>query len=92
MDYARKMSLQNTISCRKNPFSRGDILKRDILWEFMNNEKKLEKIKEGNLLYRALRQFSWFHPLQQNVIYEKHLSVSKIREYTKYLKNKMNRS
>ncbi|MGD9275858.1 MAG: hypothetical protein PVJ67_01670 [Candidatus Pacearchaeota archaeon] len=76
----------------KNPFPKDDLLKRNVLLEFMNNGRGPEEIKENDLLQRAFIQFRQFYSLQQICIYGGHLPVEEMRRYTKYLKNNVNRS
>ena len=78
------MSLQTNVR-QGNPFEEGDLLKRGVLWTWLNEKQKQEEIFENPLLCKAINQFRWFHSTQQEVLYSD-LDVEKIRGLTKYLK------
>ena len=82
------MSLQTNMQQNneeKNPWKKGDLLSREVLWEFINNSANPEKIIKESALYRAIRQFTWFHTSEQKVLYDK-FNLNELRGLSKYLK------
>ena len=74
----------------KNPFPRGELLKKDILWKFLNNGRDPRDILKGNELYRAIEKFTWFDYRQQEILY-RDFDRNALRKFTQYLKKQENK-